>query len=155
MNKKYILGGVVLLVIIGFALYFSGDQDSSLNNDLPGVDVDGDPVVKTLNLDGLNFKLAKYNGADIDSDQEYPLSFENKTISAKFCNGMGGEYVLEENKLTANLMGTLMYCETPTGVMEIEATFGRILGEGAVVILEGDNLTLSGSGGTELVFVKK
>ncbi len=155
MNKKYILGGAVLLVIIGFALYFSGGSGSLLNNDLPGVDVGGDPVVKTLNLDGLNFKLAKYNGVDVDADQEYPLSFENKTISAKFCNGMGGEYVLEENKLTANLMGTLMYCETPTGLMEIEATFGRILGEGAMVILEGDNLTLLGSDDAELVFVKK
>ena len=155
MNKKYILGGVVILVIIGFALYFSGGQGSSLNNDLPEVDVDADPAVKALNLDGLNFKLANYNGADIDSDQEYLLSFENKTISAKFCNGMGGEYVLEENKLTANLMGTLMYCETPTGIMEIEATFGRILGEGAMVILEGDNLTLLASGDAQLVFVKK
>ncbi len=136
MNKKCFLGLIVLVFIIILVLV-------GLNKWM------GQNLVKSL--ESKNFKLVEYNGQDFFAQGDYSLTFSEGVISAKFCNGLGGEYVLEDNVLQADLVGTLMYCETPIGLMEIESVFSRIINEGATVSLE-EVLVLTGAKGEELVF---
>ena len=105
-----------------------------------------------LSLNNTTFQLSSFNGTPLPLGQNYFVSFENGTVNAKFCNGMGGSYTLTGNKLTANLMGTLMYCSSPENIMAIESTFGSILGTGATILQEGTTMTLTGSKGEKMVF---
>lgn len=140
MNKKYFLG---LIVLVGIIILVVVGQGKWLDQDL----------VKLL--ESKNFKLIEYNSQTPPGGGDYSLTFSAGVISAKFCNGLGGEYTLEDNIVQADLVGTLMYCENPIGLMEIESVFSRIVNEGATVILDSDNLTLLGSSGEKLVFVSK
>lgn len=101
---------------------------------------------KELVLDGKKFQLVKFNGLDIPVQQKYTLAFADGALSARFCNGLGGSYELKNSTIVATqLMGTLMYCEQPTNIMELEQAFGTTLSVGAKVTLQGDTLTLTGS----------
>ena len=140
MNKKYFLGLIVLVGIIILVVVVVG-QGKWFGQDL----------VKSL--ESKNFKLVEYNGQTSPGGGDYSLTFSEGVISAKFCNGLGGEYTLEDNVLQADLVGTLMYCETPIGLMEVESVFSRIVNKGAMVSLEDENLILTGPSGEELVFM--
>lgn len=105
-----------------------------------------------LSLNNTTFRLSSFNGTVLPLSQNYFVSFESGTVNAKFCNGMGGSYTLTGNKLTANLMGTLMYCSSPDNIMTIESTFGSILGTGATILQEGTTMTLTGTKGEKMVF---
>lgn len=105
-----------------------------------------------VNLDGTTFRLTSFNNDAIAQGTNYTLAFSGNSLSAKFCNGMGGEYKLAGGVLTANIVGTKMYCETPNNLMTMENTFGAILRDGANFSLEGSTLTLTGDGEEEMVF---
>jgi len=103
---------------------------------------------ETLVLDGKKFVLSTFNGIEIPSQQKYPLSFENDSLSAKFCNGLGGRYTLEDGVIESRQMvGTLMFCEQPSNIMELEQAFGTIMSEGGQVELVGKTFTITGKNG--------
>lgn len=114
--------------------------------------VDPAPVTPAVNLNGSTFRLISFNGIPTTADSKYLLSFHDGSISAKFCNGLGGNYTLMNSILKANTVGTLMYCESPTGLMTMESTFASMLGTGATLAQDGSTLTLTGSKGEKFVY---
>ncbi len=104
-----------------------------------------------LNLEGTTFRLASFNGKEIPQGENYTLSFEGGSVSAKFCNNMGGDYALENGIFSGLIISTLMYCATPEGLMDMESAFSKIVMDGANLSLSGSTLTLAG-GDTEMVF---
>jgi len=101
--------------------------------------------IETLVLDGKKFVLSAFNGIEIPSQQKYSLSFENGSLSARFCNGLGGAYTVIDGIIESKQMvGTLMYCEQPSNIMELEQTFGTVMSGGAQVQLVGNTLTITG-----------
>jgi heat shock protein HslJ len=106
----------------------------------------------SVNLNGSTFRLFSFDGARIPQGTNYTLTFTDKTLGAKFCNGMGGDYTLKDGIIKAQLVGTLMFCSEPADLMNFETTFGRILNEGAGFILQGSTLTITGSKGEKMVF---
>lgn len=112
------------------------------------------PVVPTLaSLNGSIFKLTSYNGTPVVAGSKYTLSFEGGSLNAKFCNSMGGTFVLDGSLIKAtNLSSTMMYCSTPSNLMEIESAFGTMLNFGAMIYQSGNTLILSSSKGAVMVF---
>mgnify|MGYP003393300815 CR=1 FL=1 len=112
------------------------------------------PTIPTAsNLNGKIFKLVSYNGSTISAGGTYTLAFDNGRLSAKFCNSMSGNFVLDGGLLKApNLASTLMYCGTPSNLMDIETLFGSMLGYGALIYQSGNQIVLSRSPGGVLVF---
>ncbi len=53
--------------------------------------VDPAPVAP---LNGSTFRLTSYNGIATAADSRYTLAFKDGNLSAKFCNGLGGAYTL-------------------------------------------------------------
>ncbi|HEY0907812.1 MAG TPA: META domain-containing protein [Candidatus Paceibacterota bacterium] len=104
-----------------------------------------------VNLNGSTFRLASYNGTAIPTSEKYTVTFESGKVSAKFCNGMGGEYTLKNGNIKANLIGTLMYCAEPANVMAYESAFGSIMANGTLA-QSGSTLTLTGADGKQMVF---
>lgn len=139
MKKKYFLGLIILVVIIALAFMW---RDGWL----------GEDIARELNNE--TFVLVEYNGQEPPTGGEYKLTFSEGVVSGKFCNGLGGEYTINDNVLQADLVGTLMYCETPIGLMEIESVFSRLVNGGVNISLNDDVLTLTGAKGEELIFTK-
>lgn len=105
------------------------------------------------NLNGSIFRMTSYNGTAIPADSKYTLSFENGSLSAKFCNSISGNFVLDGSLIKAsNLMGTQMYCAIPSNLMEIESDFASMLNFGGTIYQSGNKIILSYSQGIVMVF---
>ncbi len=102
----------VAAIAVGFLTYQSSQRPSAI-------------------LDHNSFRLVSYNDTAIPSDQEYVLSFENGRLHTQFCNIMGGDYTVSGGTIKALVVSTLMYCEQPAGLMDIESDFSRIINDGA------------------------
>jgi heat shock protein HslJ len=112
------------------------------------------PQKEPIDLEGRTYRLVSYNSIASPGSAAYTLSFDDGRVSAKFCNGVGGEYTLKGAALSApQLISTMMYCESPKGLMDAEQLFGRMLAEGVTVRSEGAALTLSSASGT-MVFAR-
>ncbi|OHA88899.1 MAG: hypothetical protein A3C70_02030 [Candidatus Zambryskibacteria bacterium RIFCSPHIGHO2_02_FULL_43_14] len=110
-------------------------------------------IPSASNLNGSIFRMTSYNGNAIPLDSRYILSFEEGALSAKFCNSMSGNFVLDGNLLkVSNLASTMMYCATPSNLMEIESAFVSMLNFGAIIYQSGNQIILSYSKGTVMVF---
>lgn len=111
-------------------------------------------IPSASSLNGWIFKMTYYNGSAVPVDSRYTISFEKGILSAKFCNSMSGNFVLDGSLLkVSNLVGTAMGCSTPTNLMEIESAFGSMLNFGATLYQSGNKLILSSSKGTVMVFI--
>ena len=162
-NKLYVGVAVVAIIILGFVFLGKGNKSlenngevvknpsnstgansngtgntaTKPNNNKPGIPT---PIIV---LDGSIFRLVSYNGVATPSGSQYTLSFENGSLQAKFCNGLGGNYVLDGNNIKAtNLVGTKMYCSTPSNLMEIESTFSTMMNFGSTIVKVGNTVTI-------------
>lgn len=104
---------------------------------------------------GNTYKLTSFNGTMIAVDQNYTTTFKDGKLNAKFCNSMGGDYSLKDGVIKANLVSTMMYCGTPSNLMTIESTFGKVTSEGGIITVDNTNtITLKGKSGEVFVFTK-
>jgi heat shock protein HslJ len=94
---------------------------------------EANPDIMKLDMKTWNWISTTYNDGKIikpKNTDKFKLTFKNyesgKTFSASTdCNGVGGEYVLNGNKITFDkMMSTLMYCEGSQ-----EAEFSKSLSE--------------------------
>ncbi len=107
------------------------------------------------NIEGSVFRLTNYNGTVIPTTEKYTLYFENGSLSAKFCNNLGGEYVLDKDKneiVVRNLVSTQMYCGEPSNLMPIESAFGSMIGRPTKISQYGNNLMLNDTLGNTFIF---
>lgn len=102
------------------------------------------PTEPVSELDGMSFRFVSLDGEEIAGDGTYTMVFDGGAIGAKFCNNMGGQYSVEEGTITSLMTSTLMFCETPEGLMDAETAFGTLMSDGARYTLEGETLTLEG-----------
>ena len=110
-------------------------------------------IPSVSDLYGSIFRMTSYNGTAVSTDSKYSLSFENGSLTARFCNSISGDFVLDGNLIKANnLISTKMYCATPSNLMEIESAFVSMLNFGAVIYQSGNKIILSHSQGTIMVF---
>lgn len=99
---------------------------------------------KNISLDGKTFNLVSVNDKKIENtDGRYFLSFEGDKLHGKFCNVLNGNYTLENNVLKSMMISTMMYCQTPEGLMDAESTLSKILAEGGEVIMLENSLTIT------------
>lgn len=166
MNKKYIYIALAIVVIAVVALSFNkqtnvqdniGEKVSTnsptptnTNNNTvstkpkPESNVDLPKFITVASLEGSIYRLKSYNGTAVPSDAKYTLSFDDSSLSAKFCNSMSGLFVLDGGKITAsNLVSTKMFCTTPTGIMDMETQFGSSLNFGANIYQSGNDIVIS------------
>ncbi len=106
-----------------------------------------------LTLSGSTFKAISFNKTPIISTPYPTLSFNTDgTLSARFCNSIGGEYTDTYGILTApHLIQTLMYCIQPDNLMDMETSFVTLLQNGASYERNGNILTIQ-KNNIELVF---
>lgn len=164
MSKKILSLSVLAIILIAAGFYWWNNatikQDSTNNTEKTNEDqlstteekfTEGQDS-KDKSIDGLAFRLLSFNGVDVSATENYTLSFTDTALSARFCNGLGGEYEIKNNTIIAeSLVGTLMYCETGN-VMEMENSFGTMLRDGAEFNLTNNTLTFTGKSGTKMVF---
>jgi heat shock protein HslJ len=167
MNKKYIYIAIAIVVVVIVALSLNKKPDvqdnpgkenvanspkptnTSGNNAVsvkpkPESGVDLPKFITVASLKGSIYRLKSYNGTPVPSDARYTLSFEENSLSAKFCNSINGPFVLDGGKITANnLISTKMFCTTPAGVMDLETQFGSILNFGANIYQSGNDIVIS------------
>ncbi len=106
-------------------------------------------------ISGNTYRLASFNGTLVANDQNYTATFKDGKLSAKFCNTLGGDYSLKDGTIKAQLTSTMMYCSTPSNLMTIESTFGKVTSEGGTIKIDSTNtLTLTGKSGEIFVFTK-
>lgn len=110
-------------------------------------------IPSASSLNGSVFRMTSYNGSATPADSKYTLSFEEGSLSARFCNSISGNFVLDGNLIKAsNLISTKMYCASPANLMEIENAFASMLNFGAMIYQSGNTIILSSSKGTVMVF---
>ena len=91
---------------------------------------EADPSVMSLNMQTWTWVNTVYgDDKEIKPTNTKPFTLtmkKDKSFSATTdCNGVGGEYVLKDNKISfTKMMSTLMYCENSQ-----EAEFSKMLGE--------------------------
>jgi len=134
---------IVLVIYIFFRSVMSGVD--SLNEASQGSNL--------TTLDGSAYTLIMYNDEVVEGEY-YTLSFTDGQLNARWCNSMSGTYTYTGGLLNSVPASTLMYCETPEGLMDMEMAFGQMLQYGAIVSLEGDTLTLTSTDGTVMVYEK-
>lgn len=144
------------ITVHGQLRWITTDHVAVLTNNAPRTNVDlllegvssgtgsvrPEPVVDVV--DGKSFRLASVDGEVVEG--EYPLSFDDGHVSAKFCNSMAGGYTLLNTRVQGTLASTLMFCTGPS--MEYEQLFGSLMNDGAQVAYVGNTLTLTGVEGT-------
>ena len=107
-------------------------------------------VPSASSLDGSIFQVALYNGFSIPPG--YRLSFDSGALTAKFCNNLSGNFVLDGTKIKANnLISTRMYCTSPDYLMEMESAFSSMLNFGATIYRSGNTIIISNAN-TVMVF---
>ncbi|MDB4984213.1 MAG: hypothetical protein JWM20_392 [Patescibacteria group bacterium] len=105
-------------------------------------------------LDGTSYQLASIDGHSVSPGASYVVGFKDGRINAKFCNSMGGAFTLANGVIKANLVSTMMACQSPADSMQSESSFGKLLGNGAKLTMEGNSLVLAGNDGTVMSFVR-
>lgn len=115
-------------------------------------DLSATPTNAVLKIDNTAYRLVSYNGEPIPDAIDYTLSFKNGSVNAKFCNAMSGQYTLDDHTIKANMVSTLMYCQSPVNLMDIENSFASI-GSGINIVQDGTKLTLTNTVGDTLVFM--
>jgi len=136
MNKKLIFWVIVVgfcVVIAGVAFYMT------LMRQMTPVDTG----ITADDLNGKTFRIASLDGIEIPAEQEYLIEFVDGSISAKICNSLSGGFNVTDNIITAYLAQTLMFCEEPAGMMDIEFAVSTFFQEGATIDLSNGTLTLS------------
>lgn len=109
--------------------------------------------VTPAKLNGQILRLVSYNGVATPADSKYTVSFDQESLSAKFCNSMQGVYILDSTLLTVrNLASTKMYCGAPENLMDIENAFGSMLGFGARISQTDNMLTMVDPKGNTFIF---
>jgi len=174
MKKEHIYIGIAIIIIGSGLLLLNKnrieetDENTNPSTNVPNntggtsknnpIGVPTQPAVPTIptaaSLVGSTLRLASYNGVALPISTKYSLSFGDGTLNAKFCNSMSGSFVLDEGLLRANnLASTLMYCSTPSNLMEIETAFASMLDTGATIYRSGGTIIISSaSKGTVMVF---
>lgn len=157
MNKTTAIVLIVILLVGGFYLFrkTSLSPEVEVPIETPEVEEDNSQVSETpapqpapqdpaLALEGKTFRLASFNGVAVAQDANYTLTFEEGRLGAKFCNSMGGEYVVSKGFISApQLVQTLMFCSTPDNLMTLENFFSSLLSKGAAFSFVGPNLVLA------------
>lgn len=98
-----------------------------------------------LALAGTQWQITRIDGKAPVADKAR-ITFESDRIGANVgCNGMGGEYRIEGDRLVAGpLIATRMFCEGP--VWGQEEAVGALLAGAPRVARSGDTLRLDSSG---------
>ena len=106
------------------------------------------PQASSPSLNGTTWRFTSIDGeSPVAADAS--LQFGERLSAKAGCNGMSGAWRLEGDRLVAGpLASTRMFCE---GKMEQENAIGALLSERPVVMLEGDQLTLSSSAHTAVL----
>jgi len=169
-NQIYIIVAIIVVIILGFVLWNKdktqevGDQNVENSNSVgntntsnqTGVPNQGSvPTIPTAaSLIGSTLRLVSYNGIAVSADSKYSLSFADGSLSAKFCNNVSGNFVLDGSSIKANnLISTKMSCSTPANLMDIETAFISMLDSGGTIYRSGGTIILShASKGTVMVF---
>ena len=99
------------------------------------------PPAAPVELNGSTFRLVSYRGQPVPGDGKYLLSFDAKSLQANFCNRLFGAYQLADDRLSARLAGTKMFCTAPQ-VMEMEQGFAELLDGGTQMRREAHLLSL-------------
>ncbi len=119
------------------------------------IQVGSSTYVPAVSLENTVFKVVALNGKLAPGIGDYTVSFTNGKVEAKFCNGVGGDYSIKDYVITApTLMSTLMFCEKPDGLMNIEQTFAKMMAQGAQATVTGDVLELR-AGEDRMIFQAK
>lgn len=109
--------------------------------------------VAPVAFEGTEFNLVSVNGKFVNGS--YTATFTDGKVQAKFCNGMGGDYTYKNNVVTApTMISTMMFCQSPDGLMDAEQVFGKIVSEGAKVTITEKILELS-AGENKMIFQAK
>ena len=112
-------------------------------------------IPTAASLNGLIFRMTTYNGTTLSQDIRYTMTFDNGKLSAKLCNSMSGNFVLDGSLLkVSNFLSTLMACTTPSNAMKIESDFVSMLNSGATIYnyKTGNSIILSHPNGTVMAF---
>ena len=73
------------------------------------------------------------------------MTVEDSTVGGSVCNHFGGDYTLSGSTIAVGPLATTeMWCETPTGIMDIETRFVKALSGVNTARYEGTNLVLTG-----------
>lgn len=114
-----------------------------------------DPFAPIVDLDGTQYRLMSFNEYTFADETAYTVSFKNNDISAKFCNGLGGNYSTKGNFIqSSTLVSTMMYCETPEKLMDAEQAFTKMMKAGAEYTMGDGTLTIQ-KPGTTFVFTSR
>ena len=99
-----------------------------------------------LALPGTQWRITRIDGAAPVVPDRARLTFETDRLGANVgCNGMGGEYRLEGERLIAGpLIATRMFCEGP--VWGQEEAVGALLAGAPKIARSGDTLRLDSGG---------
>ncbi|HAE59481.1 MAG TPA: hypothetical protein DCG54_08235 [Anaerolineae bacterium] len=106
----------------------------------------------TLDLKGTSWALVEISGQPVVAGSSPTLSFEEEQAGGSgSCNSFGGEYTLDNGKLTFGpLMSTMMYCKD---TMEQETAYLAALQSAAAYQMEdGRLLILDAEGVVVLTF---
>lgn len=100
------------------------------------------PAPNAPSLAGTEWAFTAIDGAPPVAPDRAEMEFTADRLSATVgCNGMGGEWRLEGNRLVGGpYMSTKMFCEN---LMTQEAAVGALLDAGPVVMVSGGTMTLT------------
>lgn len=144
---------LIILIIIGVGAWYWGTVTQPAHTTPQDPNLAGGSMLAgtSVPLEGTEFRLAQYNGVATPDDSAYTLVFQDGRLAARFCNQMGGDYTNSNGVITApQLVSTLMFCESPAGLMDMETGFSNTVAEGAVYTLEGDVLTITSADGQQV-----
>jgi len=106
----------------------------------------------TPDLEGTSWLLLEINGQPVIEGSDPTLNFEDESIGGHgSCNTFGGEYEVENGKLTfSNIFSTLMFCED-TSDQEM-AYFGALEEADSYQVEDGNLQILNAAGQVVLTF---
>jgi len=105
-----------------------------------------DNTASTARLENTYWKLAEMNGMPVETPENAKevhiiLSAEKEEKRVKGfggCNGLGGSYSVDGNKIKFQVLSTKMFCDR----MEVENYLTKALGDADTYVIKGETLEL-------------
>jgi len=144
---------ILLAASLATLLGACGSDATSSDTSTQSADSEASVPASDLDLDGRTFVSTAVVGHDLVADSQIRLAFQDASISVNAgCNTLVGGYTIEGDTLQAPVLAmTQMACDP--ALMDQDTWLSETFSGSPTLVLEGDDLTVTGADGSTITFL--
>ncbi|WOF16697.1 META domain-containing protein [Methanoplanus sp. FWC-SCC4] len=137
---------LILIALLGTGIFITGCTTEDKNGEQPGL------KSTTWHLTGYKDEGGEYQPLISGTEISLIILTDGKISGSAGCNGYGGIYTVEENKISfQNIYSTEIYCAIPIGTMEQETWYLTSLRDSSSYQIQNGKLDIMNENGETIL----